>query len=78
MKSKFQYLIEQQDSLKNDGFNYRDQIYKRFVSSYIYYNEKIQDGLKELEKFTQLTVYNIKNIKKFFNYTIRKEQDNFN
>lgn len=74
---KFQFLIEQHNDTEQNT-EYRNGIMKHFVSSYIYFNEKLQPLIEKLDEFVQLNVQNTKSIKKFFNYTIRKNDDNFN
>jgi hypothetical protein len=77
-KSKFQTLIESQNDYKNLGYNYKNNLIGNFVSSYIYYNEELQDLIHKLDDFLKLMIYQVKLIKKQTNYTIRKDEDNFN
>lgn len=74
---KFQFLIEQYNDTQQDT-KYREGIMKHFISSYIYFNDKLQPLIDKLDEFMQMNVQNTKLIKKFFNYTIRKNDDNFN
>lgn len=77
-KSKFQTLIETQNDFKNTGYDYKGNIFMNFISSYIFYNDKLQPLILKMDEFAQLMIYQVKDIKKYFNFTIRKDEDNFN
>lgn len=77
-KSKFQTLIETRNNYKNTGYDYKNNIFMNFVSSYIFYNDKLQPLILKMDEFAQLMIYQVKDIKKYFNFTIRKDEDNFN
>jgi hypothetical protein len=78
MRSKFEYLIESQDDYKNTGYEYKGNILKNSISSYIYFNEKLQPMFLKLEEMIGFMFEQAKYIKKHYNYTIRKNNSKFN
>lgn len=77
-KSKFQTLIESRNDYKHTGYDYRGNVYMNFISSYLFFNDKLNPLILKLEEFANLMTYQVKDIKKYFNYTIRKDEDTFN
>jgi hypothetical protein len=70
--SYYQYMIHQQDALRNQGFDYETKLFERILSPYM-----LVDPRKSLvlDYFQKMAVYLINatgNIKKAFNYTVDK------
>jgi len=77
-KSKFESLIKSNDEIKHLGFNYRKNIFRKFISSYIYYNDTMQPIVLKFDGFAEILINQIKYIKKHYNYAIRKNNENHN
>jgi len=70
--SYYNWMIHQQDALKNQGFDYETKLLEKTISNYM-----LVDPRKEYTflQFQTLLVYMINaagNIKKAFNYTVSK------
>lgn len=77
-KSYFDAANDRKDDNQQLGFDYRDQLMKRSLSNYMF-GDKKRDGI--IEQFNDLYVYLVdsaKNIKKTFNFAIKRNSRNIN
>lgn len=77
-KSYFDAPNSRKDENQQLGFDYRDQLMKRSLSNYMFGDEK-RDGI--IAQFNDLYVYLVdsaKNVKKTFNFAIKRNSRNIN
>ncbi len=74
-QSKFSFLIYSNANIKKQGYSYSKEgnIFSRYISSYIYFNKKLQPFIHMLEKFINFSIKSIKDVKKIYNFMIPKD-----
>lgn len=70
--SYYQYMIHQQDALKNQGFDYETQLFKRVLSPYMFVDPRKELTLSYFQSMFVKLINSAGNIKKAFNYTVDK------
>lgn len=76
--SLFKTLEERHDSNSFLGYDYRGNLYKNTVSSYVFNDDKTAGMINTLEVLMNELLESTKNIKKTFNYTLSRNYTNFN
>jgi len=71
-------LHHQFDDIKNTGFNWRDNSFKRSLSSYLLNDPKREEVIGRFQVFIAYIMDYASNIKKAFNYTVDKNYKNLN
>ncbi len=77
-KSYFERSESIWDNYKNLGFDYKGNLFKKSVSSLFYTDERKIGILNEFEKMMYELVEQVKTIKKFRNFAIKKDSHNIN
>lgn len=64
--------------LKNIGYDYSGNIFRKSMSPYLFADPTRSDILTEFEKIFQFMVEQVKLIKTFYNYTVPKDYSGLN
>lgn len=78
MESLYKIAQNRKTSLKNTGFDYKGQIFKRSMSSYLFNDPKRAEILNKLEELVYFLIEEVKTIKTFYNYTVDKDDKSLN
>jgi len=71
-ESYYQYMIHIQDDLKNTGYDWRNNLFNKSVSTYLLSDQKRVDILNQLQKMMVYLIDRVSMIKKSMNYTVDK------
>lgn len=77
-KSLYNVSEHRLDVLKNNGFDYKGQIFNRTLSPYLFNEAKRGNIILQFEKTFQFLIDSTKNIKKQFNFTLSKHETRYN
>lgn len=72
------HIESRHDSLLNKGFDYKNIVLKRTLSSALYLESKRKMILEKLEEPITYIINSIKNIKKSYNWTVPMDYENIN
>jgi hypothetical protein len=70
--SYYQWMIHQQDNLKNQGFDYESKLLEKTMSTYNFVDTKKEYTLFQFQSMLVFLINSIGSIKKAFNYTVSK------
>lgn len=71
-ESYYQYMIHVQDDLKNTGYDWRNNLFKKSVSTYLLSDPKREGILNQIQKMMVYMIDRVSMIKKAMNYTVDK------
>jgi len=71
-ESYYEYMIHIQDDLKNTGYDWRSNLFKKSLSSYLLSETKRSSILLEMQKLMIFLIDKVSMIKKAMNYTVDK------
>lgn len=71
-ESYYQYMIHLQDDLKHTGYDWRSNLFKKSVSSYLLSDPKRSAIIEQMKILMVYMIDRVSLIKKAFNYTVDK------
>jgi len=71
-ESYYQYMIHIQDDLKNTGYDWRNNLFSRSLSTYLLSDPKRSGILNQIQKMMVYIIDRVGMIKKAMNYTVDK------
>ncbi len=71
-ESYYEYMIHTQDDLKNNGYDWRTNLFKKSMSSYLLAEKKRSTILSQMQKLIVYLINRVSDIKKAMNYTVDK------
>jgi len=77
-KSYFKIPTSRRDEGRQLGFDYRDQLMSRSLSSFMFGDKKRDDMIAKLNDLFVYMIDSVKNIKKTFNFAIKRNSRNIN
>ena len=78
MESLYDSVDTRLDVLKNKGYDYKGNIFKKSMSPYLFNDPKRKDILDQYETIIYFLIEKVKYIKTFFNYTVSKNYKHLN
>ena len=70
--SYYQHMIHIQDDLKNTGYDWRNNLFNKSLSTYLLADPKRQGILNQIQKMMVYMIDRVSMIKKAMNYTVDK------
>jgi hypothetical protein len=70
--SYYNWMIHQQDNLKNQGFDYENRLLEKTMSTYNFVDPRKEFFLAQFQKMLVFLINSVGSIKKSFNYTVDK------
>lgn len=70
--SYYNFMIHQQDALKNQGFDYETRLLEKSISNYMLVDPRKEYTFMQFQKLMVYLINTTGNIKKAFNYTVSK------
>ena len=70
--SMYETMIHRCDEIKNVGFDWRPNLMKKSLSSYLLTNKEVSSTVQEYNGLMAYIVERIQDIRKFVNYTVPK------
>lgn len=70
--SYYNWMIHQQDVLKNQGFDYENRLLEKTISSYFFVDPRKEFTIMQFQTMLVYLINSIGGIKKAFNYTVDK------
>lgn len=71
-ESYYQYMIHIQDDLKNTGYDWRNNLFNRSLSTYLLSDPKRSRIMTQIQKMMVYMIDRVSMIKKAMNYTVDK------
>ena len=71
-ESYYQYMIHIQDDLKNTGYDWRNNLFGKSLSTYLLSDPKRKGILNQIQKMMVYMIDRVSMIKKAMNYTVDK------
>ena len=71
-RSQWEDLIHRQDDLKNVGYDWRPNLLKKSLSTYLQSNDDVSEMIERYRQLLVFIVDKIQDVKKAFNYTVDK------
>ena len=71
-ESYYQYMIHIQDDLKNTGYDWRNNLFNRSLSTYLLSDPKRSGIMTQIQKMMVYMIDRVSMIKKAMNYTVDK------
>jgi hypothetical protein len=71
-ESYYQYMIHIQDDLKNTGYDWRNNLFNRSLSTYLLADPKRSRIMTQIQKMMVYMIDRVSMIKKSMNYTVDK------
>jgi hypothetical protein len=70
--SYYNWMIHQQDALKNQGFDYENRLMEKVTSKYMLVDPRKEYTFLQFQKLLVYVINAAGNIKKAYNYTVPK------
>jgi len=70
--SYYNWMIHQQDDLKNQGFDYETRLFEKTLSNYMLVDPRKEYTFLQFQKMLVYVINAVGGIKKAFNYTVSK------
>ena len=71
-ESYYQYMIHIQDDLKNTGYDWRNNLFNKSLSTYLLSDPKREGIVNQIQKMMVYMIDRVSQIKKAMNYTVDK------
>jgi len=71
-ESYYQFMTHMQDDIKYTGYNWRDKLFDKTLSSYLLADPKRSQIMGQIKKLMVYIIDNVSTIKKAMNYTVDK------
>jgi hypothetical protein len=77
-ESLYDAANSRREKLNGLGYNYKGNIFRRTISSYIFVNSTRASILEKFETLVYFLLENVKTIKTYYNYTVPKNYRKIN